>query len=136
MMGRVGAKICVASITALALGGCTILPEPRPDYHGTGETLHQGSAFGVSVGMSKGDAERALEARDDFKLKEKVCLQQGSEESPDFKNYQPDAQDCGSRDTQEIWRVDSTMAWVTLTVNFHQGAVVRIKWFHGEGYIG
>lgn len=133
-------------ITAtFGLAGCeraANLPSPWPGYKGSGETLTQGSAFGVAIGMSRQEAHAALKTDPRFHRTGVFCwLGRSGDYRPDLNAaINPTNGMCPVRDmVEEIWEADPSILCgicesEVLDLSFSYERVRQIK-FHGSGKI-
>lgn len=126
MRQNFSASILISVIVVLILSGCgpcqqsatfpsRWLPAPWPGYHGSGETLTKGSAFGVSIGMSRQQAEAKFGLSGRFHRTGVFCGIGGANElKPDINvpatvEGKPDTI-CPVRDNvDEIWRAEPSI---------------------------
>ena len=144
MRGRVRTSVAAVLLaTVYALGGCheaANLPLPWPGYRGTGETLVQGSAFGVAIGMTQAQAQAVLTADRRFSRSGVSCsLGRPGDYQPDITTP-IDASNavCPPRDAiEETWEAHPSLLCgicesEILELSIGNDKVRQIR-FHGSG---
>jgi hypothetical protein len=145
------ALVAASLVASSLLSGCNQaaeypsrwLPSPWPGYHGRGENLTKGSAFGVSVGMTRERAASILKAGHRFNRLKVFCGIGGSDEAQPYLGApeDPPAGICPKGNSiEDIWGADPSILCgfcesELLELFIVDNQVKRI-WFHGGGEYG
>jgi hypothetical protein len=115
-------------------------PSPGRGLSRYGELASGGPVFGVSIGMSRDAAAKALIATGRFKREWNWCLAPGTFEisHPEGVKENPSEQDCKGGGLDELWQAGPLYfgEFQMLDLHIRSGHVVHMKWSGGGNIIG